>query len=437
MKVLVINQCSTNKGDRAVLFFLLRELARNGVDQVTVSASNPEYWEDKPDFPERGVRVIPWGWDTSRKKGVGFFGKVIHRVQKVILKRRIHFPLIRNALIAGKRPWYLRYLVNKQFAEAVQYADVVISTGGHHVTTMFVPDAVTPQIFDMVAALLYDKPLVLWSQSIGPFGFKSPKSRLMVQKILSGAYRIFIRDEASAEQIGKLGISLEHVSKTRESVFGLCDIVKPRTRPSDRPEVMGVAVYVHTRANQLKEHENHARYFASLIDHAIEAGYKVRFFPMELQGTDRPCIEAVINNVVQKENCEIVEGFPGTSDHINAVAQCKMFVGHKTHSQIFSLMAATPLLAIAYHKKTEDFMAQFGLEKYCITDMQLSTEKLVKLFDEINNNLDSINQKEQEIGSKTCMQVREDFARMIEQVRVEKKSSVKSVEPGTKKSKIE
>ena len=71
-------------------------------------------------------------------------------------------------------------------------------------------------------------------------------------------------------------------------------------------------------------------------------------------------------------------------------------------------------------------MAQFGLEKYCITDMQLSTEKLVKLFDEINNNLDSINQKEQEIGSKTCMQVREDFARLIEQVRVEKKSSVQS-----------
>jgi len=103
MKVLVINQCSTNKGDRAVLFFVLRELARNGVNQITVSASNPEYWEDKPDFPERGVRVIPWGWDTSRKKGVGFFGKVIHRVQKVILKRRIHFPLVRNALIAGKR----------------------------------------------------------------------------------------------------------------------------------------------------------------------------------------------------------------------------------------------------------------------------------------------------------------------------------------------
>jgi len=419
MKALVINQCSTNKGDRAVLFFVLRELARNGIDQVTVSASNPEYWDERPDFPETAVRVIPWGWDNSRKKDVGFWGKVIHRIFKVILKRRINFPLVRNALIAGKSPWYLGFLVNSQFVKALKEADIVISTGGHHITTMFVPDAVTPQIFDMAVTLLYEKPLLLWSQSIGSFRFKSAKSRLMIQKILSGAGQIFIRDEDSTEQIKEMQVTLEHVSKTRESVFGLCDIVKSRTKPSTRPPVVGISVYVHTRANRLKEHENNPRYFALLIDHAIEAGYKVRFFPMELQGTDRSFIETVINNVRKKEDCEIVEGFPGTIDHINAISQCKMFVGHKTHSQIFSLLAATPVLAIAYHKKTEDFMAQYGLEDYCITDEQISAEKLIELFDKINNNLDFINEKQETTGSEMCEQVREDFARMIEEVRKE------------------
>ncbi len=415
MKALVINQCSTNKGDRAVLFFVLRELVRNGINEVTVSASNPEYWQESRDFPETAVRIIPWGWDNSRKKDAGFCGKVIHRIMKVILKRRINFPLVRNALIAGKRPWYLRFLVNRQFVKAIREADIVISTGGHHITTMFVPDAVTPQIFDMAAALLYEKPLLLWSQSIGSFRFKSAKSRLMVQKILSGAGQIFIRDEDSAGQIKEMQVSLEHVSKTCESVFGLCDIVKSRTKPGTRPPVMGMSVYVHTRANRLKEHENNPRYFASLIDHAIEARYKVRFFPMELQGTDRRFIEKVINNVNKKGKCEIVEGFPGTSEHINAVSQCRMFVGHKTHSQIFSLLAGTPLLAIAYHKKTEDFMAQYGLEKYCITDAQISAEKLIELFDKINNDLDLINEKQETTGSEMCKQVKEDFARMIEQ----------------------
>jgi polysaccharide pyruvyl transferase WcaK-like protein len=413
MKVLVINQCSTNKGDRAVLFFVLRELARNGIDKVTVSASNPEYWEDKPDFPDAPVRIIPWGWDNSRKKDAGFIGKVIHRLWKVMLRRHFCFPLLRNTLITNKRPWYLRLLINKQFVKAVEDADIVISTGGHHITTMFVPDAVTPQIFDMTAVLLLGKPLILWSQSIGPFNFTSPKNKLMVQKILSGTGQIFIRDEDSTEQIKLMDVSLEKMSKTHESVFGLCDIIKSRIKPSERTPVMGVAVYVHTRANQIAEHKNHPLYFASLINHAIEAGFRVRFFPMELQGTDRACIEAVINNVDRKENCEIAEGFPGTSEHINAVAQCRIFVGHKTHSQIFSLVAATPLLAIAYHKKTEDFMAQFGLEKYCITDTKLSADRLIEIFDEINKSPDAVSNKIEETSRKMCTRVKEDFAEML------------------------
>jgi len=474
MKVLVINQCSTNKGDRAILFFVLSELLRNGVDQITVSASNPEYWQDKPDFPPvsaprfRGdkftpakagaestiaVPVVPWGWDISRRKGVGLWGKVIHRARKLILPRWICFPLVRNALIASKRPWYLRLIVNRQYLRAIEQADLVLSTGGHHITTMFVPDAVTPQIFDMAVALLCGKRLVLWSQSIGPFDFGSAKSKLMVQRILAGAEQIYTRDEASADQIRRMGVSLERVSRTFESVFGLCDVVKSPARPSERSAVMGVAVYVYvlrpstncikaivhksklTRyvsptaiSAGLKEHENYTRCFAPLIDHAIEAGYKVRFFPMELAGTDRACIEAVINSVDKKENCEILEGFPGTCEHLDAVARCRMFVGHKTHSQVFSLVAATPLLAVAYHKKTEDFMAQFGLEKHCVDDAQISAGKLIEMFDEINSNLDAISRKQQEVGSKICAQVKEDFARMIEKVRAAEQGNTKKTD---------
>ena len=138
---------------------------------------------------------------------------------------------------------------------------------------------------------------------------------------------------------------------------------------------------------------------------------------MEMQGADRPCIEDIIKLVRKKENCEIVEGFPGTIEHINAIGQCKVFVGHKTHSQIFSLVAATPLLAVAYHQKTEDFMAQFGLEQYCIVDTQLSAEKLIKVFDQININLDHISRKQSAIASQMYEQVRGDFKRMIDEFR--------------------
>ena len=395
MNVLVINQCSTNKGDRAVLHFVLRQLSAGGIKQVTVSASHPEYWQDLPDFPDVAVRIIPWGWDVSRKKSAGLIGKVFHLFWKVKLPRQIHFPLVRNALISGRRPWYLRFLVNKEFLKAVKEADLVISTGGHHLTTIIAGSIKTPQIFDMAIALLYGRPLLLWSQSVGTFDFQSPANKVMIQKILSNAEQIFIRDEASEEQIQKLEVSLEHVSKTRESVFGLYDVVKTRIKPSDRRNVLGISVWTGNK-KAASAWKHYVRTFAALVDHAIETGgYKVRFFPMEMQGADRPCIEDIIERVGKKDSCEIIEGFPGTVQHINAIAQCKIFLGHKTHSQIFSLVAATPLIAIAYHRKTEDFMAQFGLDNYCLVDTQLSSGKLIEMFNMIKDNLDTVSRKQQ------------------------------------------
>jgi polysaccharide pyruvyl transferase WcaK-like protein len=412
MNVLVINQCSTNKGDRAVLYFVLRQLKACGIEHVTVSASHPEYWLDKPDFPDVAVRVIPWGWDVSRKKSVSLIGKVFHLFCKVKLPRKVHFPLVRNAFVTGRRPWYLRFLVNKEFLKAVKEADLVISTGGHHLTTIIAGSITTPQIFDMAITLLYDRPLLLWSQSIGTFNFQSPTNKTMVQKILSGAGQIFIRDGASEEQIQKLGVYLEHVSKTRESVFGLYDVVQSRIKPSERQNVLGISVWTGNK-KKASAWEYYVRSFGGLVDHVIKTGYKVRFFPMEMQGADRPCIEDIINRVGKKENCEIVKNFPGTIEHINAIAQCKIFLGHKTHSQIFSLLAATPLIAVAYHRKTEDFMAQFGLEDYCIIDTQLSCEKLVGLFEKIDDNLDAVSRKQKEIALRMFKQVGQDFKRMI------------------------
>ncbi len=415
MNVFVINQCSTNKGDRAVLYFVLRELKANGIDYVTISASNPQYWEERPDFPDMKVSVIPWGRDISRIKNAGFFRKVFHLLVKVKLPRFVYFPLVRNALIAGRRPWYLRFFVNKQYLEAVRKADIVISTGGHHLTTIIAGSIRTPQIFDMAIALLYKKPLILWSQSIGTFKFLSPSGKTMIQKILSGAKQIFIRDEASQQEIEKLEVSTKHVLKTRESVFGLYDVLKSRIAPSKREPIMGVSVWTGNKKNP-QAWDDYTRCFAELIDYVIETGCyeRIRFFPMEMQGSDRSCIGDIIKCVRKKECCEIVESFPGTVEHINSISQCRMFLGHKTHSQIFSLVAGTPLLAIAYHKKTEDFMAQFGLEKYCIVDTRLSTEKLIEIFNEINKNLDQISKKQQEIAFKMYEEVRIDFSKMIQ-----------------------
>ena len=56
-------------------------------------------------------------------------------------------------------PYFMRFLVNREFCDALEESDVVISTGGHHLTTIIAKSIKTPQIFDMAVSLLFNKPL--------------------------------------------------------------------------------------------------------------------------------------------------------------------------------------------------------------------------------------------------------------------------------------
>ena len=409
MKVLVINQCSHNKGDRALLYFVLRELDRNNIKDITVSASHPAYWRKYPDFPE-GVNpeIIPYGWNVARSTTPGFFEKAITRIKRDC-HRKLFFPLMREAFLKGVKPWYVDFLCNRSFVRALKNADLVLSTGGHHVTTMFAKDGHSPQMFDMAASLVYGKPLILWSQTIGTFEFSEQRSKEMIRKILRDVQQLIVRDKNSLQELKDMDVSREHVYETSESVFGLCDLVSKRIAPSEREKIMGLSVYT---ANKGGDYIDYAKCLSKLVNHAINSGYRIKIFPMQLDGADMGCIQAIVNMASNKDKCEVM-GFPPISEHLDIISRCRLFVGHKTHSIVFSLTVGTPLIAIAYHKKTSDFMEQFGIGEYALPDEYLTSDKLKELFSKIEQNLDEISHKQQ-IGFQIGEQARQDFAAMIE-----------------------
>ena len=79
-----------------------------------------------------------------------------------------------------------------------------------------------------------------------------------------------------------------------------------------------------------------------------------------------------------------------TEQHIKAVAKCRFFVGHKTHSVVFALTSGTPLIAIEYHPKTRNFMDQFDIERYSINDEILTFDLLKDKFTKLSVEVDQV-----------------------------------------------
>lgn len=383
MNVFVINHCSTNKGDKAVLEFVVRQLIANGVDEISVSANEPACCS-LDHFSGAKLRCVPWGWNDTRRRDDGLVTRVAHRIRREFYPRS--YAHVRSLLIRDRAPSYLPFCCNASFWEALQAADLVISTGGHHITSILAPEAISPQTFEMALALLAGKKLVIWSQSIGPFVFEDDDNRRFIQKILHDAADVFIRDHRSLAEMERMALpGGRPPHQTFESVFGLGGAVEPFAPASSRPPVVGISIY-SAQSRTPEENDAYVRTFRELIGHAVGQGFRVKFFPMQVKdeiADDRVTIREIVDGSEHRAACSVYENDHDMISHIKELSRCRVFIGHKTHSVIFSLISATPLVAIAYHPKTVDFMEQFGIRENCLEDSALNGAALIRCFDQV------------------------------------------------------
>lgn len=411
MKILIINQYAGNKGDRAVAFFEVRELLNNEkVDKITLSTNNPSLWS-LSDFQgeTHKVKLIPWGWDVKN-----FNPKSRLDWERRRFMRLVGLPLVLNAYNKGiKLPCcLLKLFVNNDFLKSVKDSDVIISTGGHHLTTRFTQDLRGELLFDMLIAAMF-KPLIFWSQTYGPFKFVNNKFERAVVKLLFNN-SLYVRDLQSIEELKKLGVS--NIPKsTYETVIGLENVIQDYVLPSHRKKKVGITIY-NAEPRTVEEYSYYINSMAQFSDYLVKQGYIVTFFPHEMHNSvvnDRQCIKDIISRCKSKSGIGFYDEDKPTETHLKELSECQVFIGHKTHSIVFALTVGTPLLPIAYHPKTIDFLKQYDLEDSILNEKELSFESLKDKFDMIRDNMDAIGLQQRNRSREIGEVVRTDFSNLF------------------------
>ena len=390
MKILLIHQYAGNKGDRAVAYALSNLIfAHDKFSSITISTSNLFLWKSEPFFIEKGIKFIPGAWDFNNVSQNKTYWKLINSFKKYT------FTILRELYVNNKFCCLAKAFINPSFKRAVKEADVIISVGGHHFTTILSRDLVSFINYDAMATLLLKKPLICFSQSFGPFEFHNQRNKILTKKILEVS-KLYLRERQSRDCLMKFGVGNNNIHMTYESVLSLNKLFPSYIIPSQREKWIGIAIYA-TQRRTPQEHEAYIQSISEACNYFIQKGYLVRFFPMELKGTgpdDRNLINEIIDQIEKKEHCYLYEQDMTTLQHISEVAKCRIFIGHKTHSTIFALTCGTPLVGIAYHSKTLEFMIQYEMENYCIDDKILSSQIIIEKVVMLEKNLDMIGEQE-------------------------------------------
>lgn len=384
MKILLIHQYAGNKGDRAVLHTtcrLLHELYPTA--QICVSTSHPELWMGEAAFYDSlNTSFIPSAWDYERHSS--FLLKLLRPLKKY------SFTLLREMFLAGLRK-LPRILVNPAFRKCAASADVICSVGGHHFTTLLSRDIVSSINFDAAAACLYPAVKIALPQSFGPFEFYNQRNAKLTHEILNSFRWLFVREKSSLLELEQLALNKKRIAEVPETVLALNRWSGEYVVPSHRNMTVGGSIYATARRDSI-ERENYISVMAGFCDFVMSKGYTIRFFPMEMKNTepdDRPMIRDICG-LLHAENYEIIDNDMVADEHIREIANCRVFVGHKTHSTIFALAAGTPLLGIAYHPKTSEFLNQYERPCDVVSDDKISVAVLSEMFENIEKQLDDI-----------------------------------------------
>ena len=403
-KILIINQYAGNKGDRAVLYALCRLLLENLPNsKITVSTTSPKLWDNYDFYKEKKIDFIPSAWDFNTVKGLlkKLYFAFINKFKKY------SYTILRENFLGLKLP-IERFLVNPLFYRSAKKADLIISTGGHHYTTILSKDLVSHLPYELCTALSLNKNTIVFSQSIGPFEFHNKQNEKYIRSLLNNCQKIFIREKDSFKFLDELQVKTGHLDKVPETVISLSTLFKNYVKPLEREKKVGIAIY-STKKRSSEEKNNYINSLADFCNYIIKLEYKVEFFPMELKDTepdDRRMIKEITAKISNKEKYIIHDKDLETKQHIKAVAKCRFFVGHKTHSVVFALSSGTPLIAIEYHPKTKNFMTQFGIERYSIEDNILTFELLKEKFSKLSLEFDNVGESCFEKGNQLSHEIR-------------------------------
>ena len=206
------------------------------------------------------------------------------------------------------------------------------------------------------------------------------------------------RDQVSRSLIEGIGVSGDHPVCT-DLAYGLRP---PRRTQPESPRsrlIVGVNPVPFFDARYWAEHnselyQQYVRKIAAFAQWLNERGHSVLFFPTQLHAD--PLVIQDIRDVLKSRGIPDFahtlgdQPMSSVSDLLSRISVMDIVVATRYHGILLSALVQTPILAIAYHEKSSDLMAQIGQSEYVVDIDSFDVGPLAERFVAIESRTEAI-----------------------------------------------
>jgi colanic acid/amylovoran biosynthesis protein len=402
MKVVITNTVVLNGGDAAILMAIIRQVrAVYGPETDVVAADTQpdlakQYYPDLTFITPLYVHAFP-----PKKEGR------LQRLRGLLRYSRWYASLPRlyaaayamgNGSVAAAR-----FLTTKDEWETLRHyaeSDVIISTGGTYLVENY---WLAPRIFDFRIALLLRKPLVLYTQSMGPFTSKYARSTL--PSILKNAALVLLRDRASMDHVLDLCDASDiNARLAADAAFGLAEPETLKAAEEVELPSAGLQVAVSVRywpffkiMDAVQGMDAYMSAMARTAEHLIEKYGASITFISTCQGVtgytydDSNVARDVAARIRQDLLGRVIvdSRFHRPEDLMHNLKRFDLVVATRMHMAILGLVVGVPVLPISYEFKTQSLFDRLGMGEFVCDIENVADGALQDTLDRLIDNLPS------------------------------------------------
>ena len=372
MKILITNIVTLNVGDAAILYAMI-DVLRGVFGQNTQFIVYDKHGDaPRRYYPETEFRRLIYlnvATDNLR-----------FRLGSWAIKHGI--PVLPLVLSSAERKDLLEY----------KTADLIVSSGGTYLVENY---SMAARIFDYELSLGLGKPLVFFTQSLGPFA--NEENRRALLPIFNRAIAILVRDQRSLNNLVDLGVKNPNVHLAADAAFALSDrtaieSAKVKTPAAGTSLRVAISVREWRHFKSLDPAEGMKRYresLALLTEHLVAKHNAQVTFISTCQGmkeywTDDSRVAQTIVDTLPDRIRGVVSvnsDFHQPMVLANMLRDFDLVIATRMHMAILALGVGTPVLPIAYEFKTHELFEGLGQQRWVQDIETLSAKTLIDTAD--------------------------------------------------------
>jgi len=334
MKIGIVgNYGNDNNGDESILYGILQQVKQTfsvTSDDITVFSNNTQQTSER-----YGVHSYPLYYRKSN-----------------LFKTFIH-----------------TYKNNKPY---VSKFDLLIIGGGGILMDFYKREAHLYGAYAMMAKQS-NIPYIIYGCGAGPLDTFSGK--ISIRAMCRYAASISVRDPQSKKLLQSIGVKkpIEIIGDPAFTLKG------DRHNYAEKPVKIGVSAVPYYNANywpegNVEKYDAYVTSMAKNLDHVIsEHNIQITFFATKFP-QDVTVTKDIQKKMLQRAHTEIIEENLVPERLLEVTEEQDIIIGTRLHSLILATNSETPIIAISYHTKVQDFMSFVGASDRCLQMQDLKDD---------------------------------------------------------------